>query len=178
MLDGAAGGCVVEAVEDLIAHHRTLDYGQNDFRIVMSVACWFSGSLLLSDSSSDYRKFRIPAGSIVPPLGYLVFDETAFNPTPLEPEAHHFALGRSRGDDGWLMEANDDRDLVRFADHVDFDAARLDETLGRWPNGEGELYPMITGTLFRRADSFDAVGEHERAEGDRELARARARQAE
>lgn len=39
----------------------------------------------------------------------------------------------------------------------------------------GERESMITDTLFRRADSLDAVGEHDRANRDRELARERIR---
>ena len=37
--------------------------------------------------------------------------------------------------------------ITRFADHVEFGAAINGESFGRWPNGQGELYPMQSLTL-------------------------------
>ncbi len=40
----------------------------------LDVSGWF-----LSDGKSNYRKFKLPEGSVIPAGGYLVFDETHFN---------------------------------------------------------------------------------------------------
>ena len=36
----------------------------------------------LSDDADNYQKFRIPNGTVIPAGGYLVLDESDFNPTP------------------------------------------------------------------------------------------------
>lgn len=48
-----------------------------------------------------------------------------------------FGLSAARGDDLWLLETNDQGQPVAFIDHVEFMAARVDQTLGRWPDGGG-----------------------------------------
>ncbi len=100
----------------------------------------------LSDSSDDYLKFCIPAGTVIPAGGYVLFNEADFNVSGgVNPK--DFALSSSRGDHVWLMEADSAGKLIRFADHVDFPAAYNGETFGRWPNGSGRLYPMASATL-------------------------------
>ncbi|HEY7115583.1 MAG TPA: lamin tail domain-containing protein [Tepidisphaeraceae bacterium] len=104
---------------------------------------WF-----LSDSSNNYRKFRIPDGTMLPAGGYLVFDEDDFNPTPAAPGPNDFALDGAHGDDVWLLKAAPGNGLLlAFADSVHFDAAPVGVSLGRWPDATGKLYPMTTPTL-------------------------------
>ena len=61
------------------------------------------GGWYLSDSGDNPLKFQIPAGKVIGPLGYVMFDESDFNPTPNSPAAHHFALSGTEGDDVWLV---------------------------------------------------------------------------
>ncbi len=119
------------------------------------------GGWYLSDSwgwttdrlGGNYRKFRVPDGTVIAPGGYLVFDERDFNPNGLwNPEAGEradweFALDGAAGDDVWLMEADAAGRLTRFADHVDFPAAASGESFGRYPNATGDLAPMQQRTL-------------------------------
>ena len=105
------------------------------------------GGWYLSDSSGNYRKFRITTGTTIPGDGYLVFDEDDFNPTPLNPGPNHFALDGAHGEDVWLVEADAMGNLTRFVDHVEFPAAANGESFGRWPNATGDLYPMVRRTL-------------------------------
>src|SRR5690606_38048827 len=42
----------------------------------IDISGWF-----LSDSKSNYRKYRIPPGTVLPAGGYAVFDESHFNAT-------------------------------------------------------------------------------------------------
>ncbi|MBN2474814.1 MAG: lamin tail domain-containing protein [Pirellulales bacterium] len=105
------------------------------------------GGWYLSDSGTDYRKFRIPDGTTLAAGGYVVFDEDDFNPTPESPGPNDFALDGAHGDDVWLLEADAADRLTRFVDHVDFGPAANGESFGRWPNGSGDLAPMRWTTL-------------------------------
>ncbi|HYW78888.1 MAG TPA: lamin tail domain-containing protein, partial [Thermoguttaceae bacterium] len=109
------------------------------------------GGWFLSDSVSTLTKYRIPDGTILNAGAYIYFDERNFNPSGgVDPTSHpnDFGLNGDHGDDVWLTEADPlTGKLIRFVDHVGFDAAVLGETFGRWPNGEGDLIPMITPTL-------------------------------
>ncbi|KKK56588.1 hypothetical protein LCGC14_3063020, partial [marine sediment metagenome] len=110
----------------------------------------------LSDTADDFFKFQIPAGTTIPAYGYVTFYEGHYvGPTFTVDETNEFggtgvkdfALSSSRGDDVWLLADFGEGSSLRFADHVEFGAARLHETFGRWPNGSGKLYPMQNNTL-------------------------------
>ncbi len=113
----------------------------------------YSGS---NPNDEDFKKFRIPDGTVVPALGYLVFNESDFNGTG-GADPNDFALDGAHGDDVWLTKANAEGNLLRFVDHVAFGAAANGESHGRWPNGVGELYPMTSNT-FGDANSGPRVG--------------------
>ena len=114
------------------------------------------GGWFLSDSKSNYRKYRIPAGTILSAGGYAVYDETNnFNisgNTNLD-----FSFDGAHGDDVYLVQADAQSNLVRFVDHVEFGAAANGESFGRWPNGSGGGYPMLSRT-FGSANSGPRVG--------------------
>ncbi|NLF32934.1 MAG: hypothetical protein GX591_18865, partial [Planctomycetes bacterium] len=102
------------------------------------------GGWVISDSSGNYAKFAIPAGTVLQPGQYVVFDEQDFN-LPGDPSA--FALDGDRGDDVWLLATDAAGRLVRFVDHAEFGAALNGESFGRTPNGSGDLVPMVQPTL-------------------------------
>ena len=121
------------------------------------------GGWYLSDSwgwasnpnNGNYKKFAIPGGTIIPAGGYRVFDENDFNATgmdgnPLNDDPHDFALDADHGDDVWLMEPDSNGKLVRFVDHVEFDAMAEGRSWGLWPDATGVLYPMISPTVDRQ----------------------------
>jgi len=105
------------------------------------------GGWYLSDSNNPYRKFPIPSTTIGAD-GYVVFDEDDFNPLVPVGESIGFALSGAHGDEVWLLEADAEGRLIRFVDHVEFPAAINGESLGRWPDGSGDLYPMVEPTLY------------------------------
>jgi hypothetical protein len=100
----------------------------------------------VNDGLAEYKKFRIPNGTIIQPGAYLVFDEDDFNPTP---DVHpSFSFNSAEGDNVYLVQADPTTGkLLNFVDTVDFGAAVNGESFGRWPNGEGKLYPMQSRTL-------------------------------
>ncbi|HUT13829.1 MAG TPA: lamin tail domain-containing protein, partial [Thermoguttaceae bacterium] len=95
-----------------------------------------------------YKKYRIPPGTKIAAGGYLVVDQTQFDPNGLwnpeagEPGINEFALDGAHGDDVWLMAADAEGNLTHFVDHVEFEEAANGESFGRWPNAAGALYPM------------------------------------
>ncbi len=109
----------------------------------------------LSDDADNYQKYRIPNGTVIPAGGYLVLDESHFNPTPgVDPS---FSFNSATGDDVYLVSANPAGKLLNFIDHVDFPAAANGESFGRWPNATGKLYPMVSRT-FGAANSGPRIG--------------------
>jgi len=96
--------------------------------------------------NGDYKKFRIPDDTLIPPGGYAVFDEADFNPTG-GANPQDFTLDGVHGDDVWLMEADAAGNLTRFVDRVEFGPAIEGESWGRWPDADGRLYPQSVPTL-------------------------------
>lgn len=105
------------------------------------------GGWFLSDADAQLKKFRIPAGTVLAAGGYVTFDETNHFNTTLGANTNDFSLDAAHGDDVWLVQGNAQSNLVAFADHVNFSAARNGESFGRWPDAIGELYPMRERTL-------------------------------
>jgi hypothetical protein len=115
------------------------------------------GGWYLSDSDAHFKKYRIPTGTTLNAGSYMTFDEANHFNISGGLNTNDFGLDAAHGDDVWLMQANAQSNLVAFADHVDFTAARNGESLGRWPNSQGKLYPMLTRT-FGATNSGPRVG--------------------
>ncbi|NQU25688.1 MAG: lamin tail domain-containing protein [Candidatus Nealsonbacteria bacterium] len=110
----------------------------------INVGGWYLSN---SEGGDNYKKFQIPDPTTIPLGGYWVFDEVDFNPTPMNPQPHHFSLDGDRGGGVWLMEADGAGNLTQLADHVEFGAQANGKPWGRWPNGVGTMYPMTDLTL-------------------------------
>ncbi len=108
----------------------------------INISGWY-----LSDTWTDYRKFRIPDGTSIPAGGYVSFSEDEFG----------FNLDSALGDDVWVMAADTEGALTRFVDHVDFGAGLDGLSHGRWPDAAGRLVPMTEKT-FGAANSGPLFG--------------------
>ncbi len=97
----------------------------------------------LSDDFNAPRKFRIPAGTILPGGGYRVFDESQFNGGP-----GAFALS-SDGDEVWLFSADAAGNLTGYVHGHRFGAADDGVTFGRLVTSDGREYfaPQAARTL-------------------------------
>jgi hypothetical protein len=84
----------------------------------------------LSDSPST-NKFQIPGGTILPPHGYLAFDEIQLG----------FNLDH-KGETIYLRSA----DGTRMLDAVEFEAQENAVSFGRYPDGSPEFYRLSTRT--------------------------------
>ncbi len=114
---------------------------------------WYLSDSQTPETRESYAQFSVASGTVLPAGGYLVFDETDFNPNglwnpdPNVPSASEFALDAAHGDDVWLIECDGAGRPARFVDHLEFGAARNGEAMGRWPDGTGDLYPLRGQTL-------------------------------
>ena len=124
----------------------------NPTESAINIGGWF-----LSDSDNPYKKFRVPSGTVLAAGGYITFDETNDFNKSMGTNSTDFALNAAHGDDVWLLQGDSQSNLVAFVDHVSFGAAKNGESFGRWPNGQGELYPMLSRT-FGAANSGPRVG--------------------
>lgn len=116
----------------------------------INISGWF-----LSDTNNDLFKYEIPAGTIVPANGYVVFRAAQFN-APNDPEG--FALGAT-GDNVYLTRGVKTTGVItEFIDDVHFGPTLNVETLGRSPNGFGRLAPLSTNTTIGAANSAPKVG--------------------
>ena len=57
-----------------------------------------------------------------------------------------FTLDGARGGQVWLLAADAAGNPTQFVDHIEFGAAASGESLGRWPDGQGGLYPLTDWT--------------------------------
>ncbi|HUL51172.1 MAG TPA: lamin tail domain-containing protein, partial [Candidatus Nitrosotalea sp.] len=105
------------------------------------ISGWF-----LTDDRVRPMKFRIPNTTVIPPGGYLVFDERDFNASP--GTTNSFRLN-SHGDEVYLYSADAAGNLSGYSAGFAFGAAQNGISFGRYVNSVGEIdYPaQITRTL-------------------------------
>lgn len=85
----------------------------------------------LTDDFYDPKKYRIPQGNVLPPFGFLLLDDTAFNAGP-----RPFLL-TSTGEEVWLFSAGADGNLTGYHHGFHFGATKNGTTLGRYVNADG-----------------------------------------
>ena len=119
----------------------------------------------LSDSGTDLLKFQIPADTFIPVGGYVTFYEGHYDGHTLLFDqgtefggtgAGDFALNGAHGDTVWLVRG-DGASTAQVVDYASFGPAVNGESFGRWPDGAGDLYPMI-GRTFDGANSGPRIG--------------------
>ena len=84
----------------------------------------------ISDSLANPQKYRIPAGTTVPPGGYILFTETQFNTGPAA-----FALS-GNGDEVLLSSASPTGELTGYSVYAEFGASDTGVSMGRFANSE------------------------------------------
>lgn len=95
-------------VNELLSHTDPPLEDAVEFRNVTVASIDISG-WYLSNSRDDLKKYRIPAGSVVPPGGFIVFYEYQFNgPNAQTP----FTFNSAHGDQVYLAQANSNGELT------------------------------------------------------------------
>ena len=92
----------------------------------------------LSDANGDYRKYRFPAGTLLPAGTRLVVRESDFNnpANPANPVPFAFS---SQGDEVFLVQADPSGALLFLVDHLEFGPTPRGISLGRFPDPTGPL---------------------------------------
>ncbi|MEO6476065.1 MAG: lamin tail domain-containing protein [Luteolibacter sp.] len=118
------------------------------------------GGWFLSDSSADLSKYRIPAGTIIPAGGYLVYHEdTNFGTTSVDTnKVTPFALSDA-GETVYLSSAVND-ELTDYQTKEDFGPSNEGETLGSYYKPSSDSYNFIAmkSTTPGSANSGPRVG--------------------
>jgi hypothetical protein len=98
----------------------------------VDVSGWY-----LTDAEGDLLRFSLPADTELAPGAYWTLDERQLG----------FGLNGGEGDELFLISADANGRPRRFVDEVHFDASDTNVSLGRWPNGQGQLFPMTAASL-------------------------------
>lgn len=101
------------------------------------------GDWWLSDAASTPRKFRIPAGTILPPGGFVVLYEFQFGAGP-----NGFSLNSYEGDEVWLSVGDSAGELTGEVGGVRFGATRNGVSLGRVVTSAGADFAPLSGPTF------------------------------
>jgi len=120
-------------LEDAIELHNLTD-------APVDVGGWF-----LSDSDLDFKRYRIPNGTIIPAHGFHVAYELEFNTNnTLVP----FSLSSVNGDEVHLSAANLAGDLTGYRHTVQFGPAFNGVSFGRHETSFGEDFPPLSARTF------------------------------
>ena len=110
-----------------------------ELRNLENTAADISGWWLTDDQQAP-RKFRIPAGTVLPPSGFIVFTATQFGAT--------FTLSAVSGG-AWLFSADETAALTGYVHGFGFDASREGKSFGRHVNSdEDEQFPAQASTTL------------------------------
>ncbi|HXJ75214.1 MAG TPA: lamin tail domain-containing protein, partial [Candidatus Dormibacteraeota bacterium] len=93
------------------------------------------GGWFLTDDPSVPQKYRIPDGTRLAPVGYVVFEEAQFNPTPGANSS--FSLN-ARGDEVYLFSGDAQTNLTGYSHGFAFGAAADGVAFGRYVISTGE----------------------------------------
>ena len=123
----------------------------NPTMAAVNIGGWF-----LSDDHVVPKKFRIIDGTMIPAMGFAVFDEKQFNPTP--GTNNSFSLS-SRGDEVYLFSGDAATNLTGYSHGFSFGGAESGITFGRYVNSVGEeQWPALITATFSNANAGPLIG--------------------
>ena len=104
------------------------------------------GGWYLSDAKSNFKKYRIPDGTVVPAQGYHVFYEVDFNDTNKAVVA--FSFSSANGDQAYLSAADAAGNLTGYRSGADFGPALNGVSFGRYETSIGRDFTAMTQRTF------------------------------
>jgi hypothetical protein len=117
----------------------------------------------LSDSRDQFRKYRIPAGTILSPGGFKVFYEYQFNADTNSPLS--FSLSSARGDEVHLsMATPDGSQLLGYRATVQFGSAANGVAFGHHPTSVGADFTALSRRTLG-ADNPSTLAEFRTGQG-------------
>lgn len=111
------------------------------------------GGWFLSNDLADPFRFRIPAGTVVPPRGFRMIYEYQFNVLDPAPGRTAFTFGAARGGVVALLSADAHGVPRSWEDVQEFPASPNGVSFGRHPDGEGPFLLMQRMTLGTGIDN-------------------------
>jgi hypothetical protein len=102
------------------------------------------GGWYLSNSQNNFRKYRIPNGTMIPAGGFVVFYEYQFN----DGSPNAFTLNSAHGDELWLSAADGGGNLTGYRSGAKFGAAANGVSFGRYATRVGVEYVALSGLSF------------------------------
>lgn len=101
----------------------------NPFSTPVNITGWY-----LSDSASNFKKYKFPSGSVVPAFGYLLTDESQWTNT-----AYPFYFNSSEGDSVYLSAVDTLGNLTGYRAQLKFGPAPNNISFGRYTNSIGSI---------------------------------------
>ena len=112
-------------------------FNPNNFDV--DISGWY-----LSDDFNTPKKFRIPAGTIIPANGFIVFTEADFNTNPSSPQC--FALG-AKGDEVYIFSGDSTGRLTGYYHGFDFGTSPRGVSFGRYVTSIGEDHFVLQSSV-------------------------------
>lgn len=111
------------------------------------------GGWFLSNELTDPFRYRIPAGTVIPPRGFRMIYEHQFNLLEPGPGRTAFTFGAARGGVVTLLSADSQGVPRSWEDVQEFPASPNGVSFGRHPDGEGPFLLMQRMTLGTGIDN-------------------------
>jgi len=100
------------------------------------------GGWYLSDGTDNLQEWEIPASTVIPAHGFVKFDSD----DPLGLTGFNFALNGETGDEVFLSVGDGIGGMTGERNFVEFGPAENAVSMGRYPDGEGELHRLQSRT--------------------------------
>lgn len=97
----------------------------------------------LSDSTSNFKKYQIPSGTVIPAYGFRVFYQNQF-----DAGANPFSLNSAEGDQVFLSSGNSSNQLTGAQAVVSFGALRNGVSVGRYRTSVGVDFVALSQRTF------------------------------
>ncbi len=115
----------------------------------VSISGWF-----LSDSASNFKKFRIPDGTVLPARGYRVYSDHELTNSPAP-----FRFSSYQGDTVFLSQADAAGNLTGYRTEVEVGPAANGVSFGRYTNTDGIVeYPAQKAPTLGAANAGPLIG--------------------
>ena len=109
------------------------------------------GWLITGNRRDLFRHHIVGDDTLLAANSYLVLDQNRLG----------FGFKGQSNDDAWLIATDGNGKPLRFADQIEFGPTDVDTSLGRWPNGTGQVIPMRSTTFgnVNSGPALDASGD-------------------
>lgn len=149
------------AITEAVVINEVLTH--TDLPLVDAVELWNRSSApgdvshwWLTDDLAVPRKFQLPPGTVIAARGFLVLDDSDFNPDPQSPTSFSFS---SIGESVWLLSADATGEFTGYLHGFNFGASANGVSFGRVVNSQGrERLTALTARSLGATNPAPLVG--------------------